>query len=76
MFDDDSSHGPEWSQGKMRWRKSSFSATSECVVFSELDEATIVRNSNQPTGGSVPVSRAALAAWIAGCKAGELDDLA
>lgn len=77
MIDDDSAGGSGWRLGKVRWRKSSFSATSECVVFAEGDQAVVVRNSNQPAAGSsVNVSRAALASWIAGCKAGELDDLA
>jgi hypothetical protein len=62
-----------------RWRKSTFSgAESNCVeVAAGLgDEDRIaVRNSNNPEAGTLSFTRAEMAAWINGCKAGEFDDL-
>ncbi|WP_026453039.1 DUF397 domain-containing protein [Saccharomonospora iraqiensis] len=59
------------------WRKSSFSnAGGECVEVAALDDGDIaVRNSKAPDAGTVLFTRAEMAAWIDGCKAGEFDDL-
>lgn len=60
------------------WRKSSFSNDQgQCVETAALADGTIaVRNSNYPEAGVVLFTRAEMAAWINGCKAGEFDDLA
>ncbi|WP_019808305.1 DUF397 domain-containing protein [Saccharomonospora halophila] len=59
------------------WRKFSFSnAGGECVEVAALDDGGIaVRNSKAPEAGTVLFTRAEMAAWIDGCKAGEFDDL-
>lgn len=62
------------------WRKSSFSGSGgsgggNCVEVATLADGTIaVRNSNHPDSGAVIFTRAEMAAWIKGCKAGEFDD--
>lgn len=59
-----------------RWRKSTFSGSNgDCVELAEVDEAVLVRNSNHPDGGTLTLDRVALAAFVAACRAGELDDL-
>ncbi|WP_019855487.1 DUF397 domain-containing protein [Actinopolyspora mortivallis] len=60
------------------WRKSSFSNDQgQCVETAALSDGTVaVRNSNHPDAGVVVFTRAEMAAWINGCKAGEFDDLA
>jgi hypothetical protein len=57
------------------WRKSSFSSGGECVTVAEVGGLVALRNSNVPERGTLLLSRAAMADLIAGCKAGELDDL-
>ena len=58
------------------WRTSSFSgANGNCVEVAETNDGVLVRNSNHPGEGTVAFTRAELAAWIDGCKAGEFDDL-
>jgi hypothetical protein len=61
-----------------RWRKSSYSASSgACVEVAQLDGGRVlVRNSNHPDAGTLTFTAAEMAAWIAGCQAGEFDDLA
>jgi hypothetical protein len=59
------------------WRKSTYSgASSSCVEVAEEDDRIALRNSNHPDAGMLHFTRAEMAAWIAGCKAGEFDDLA
>jgi hypothetical protein len=62
----------------LRWRKSSHSSgSSECVEVAQLADGTVlVRNSNHPDAGTIACTPAEMRAWIAGCRAGELDDLA
>jgi hypothetical protein len=59
------------------WRKSSFSGPNggTCVEIAATDDGVLVRNSNRPDAGTIAFTRAELAAWIDGCKAGEFDDL-
>ncbi|RDI49312.1 DUF397 domain-containing protein [Nocardia mexicana] len=59
------------------WRKSSFSGPDgNCVECAPLPDTTVaVRNSNRPEAGTLVFTRAELAAWIQGCRAGEFDDL-
>jgi hypothetical protein len=66
---------------RAEWRKSSFSGSGDkgggdCVEVASLADGTIaLRNSNHPEAGAVSFTRAEIAAWIKGCKAGEFDDL-
>lgn len=62
--------------GAASWRKSSFSASGECVEVADLGQAIAVRNSNRPDAGTVLFTRAEISAWIKGVQAGEFDDLA
>ena len=58
------------------WRKSSYSApANDCVELADAGEAILVRDSKHPAGGHLSFSRSELAAFIAGCRAAELDDL-
>ncbi|MCZ2524125.1 DUF397 domain-containing protein [Streptomyces sp. HB2AG] len=63
------------------WRKSSFSAGGgncggDCVEVAALPDGRIaVRNSKRPEAGTVFFTRSEMAAWVAGAKAGEFDDL-
>ena len=60
----------------LTWIKSSFSgAGSNCVELAVTAREIFLRNSNQPDDGTVTFTRSELAAFIAGCKAGEFDDL-
>ncbi len=68
-------HNPTPDQGHT-WRKSSFSdANGACVELAETAEGVLVRNSNSPEQGMIAFSHDELAAWIAGCKAGEFDGI-
>lgn len=62
-------------QAEAQWRKSSFSPANNCVEVADLADAIAVRNSNHPDAGTLTFTRAEMAAWIHGCKAGEFDDL-
>ena len=63
------------------WRKSSFSGNGgsgggECVEVAPLaDGGVAVRHSREPDGVVLRFTRAEIEAWVAGCKAGEFDDL-
>jgi hypothetical protein len=59
------------------WRKSRFSgAQGDCVELAATAHGIAVRNSKRPDGGTLTFTQAELAAFIAGVKAGEFDDLA
>lgn len=61
---------------KIAWRKSSFSGSSgTCVEIAEAADGVMVRNSTRPDDVTLAFTRAELAAFVAGCKAGEFDDL-
>ena len=65
----------------VRWRKSSASnPTGNCVELADLDElrpgAIAVRNSRHPNGPVLVYTRAEMAAFFSGIRAGEFDDLA
>lgn len=58
------------------WRKSSYSNNGDCVEVADLDGgSTGIRNSNHPDRGTLVLDSTGLAAWIAGCAAGEFDGL-
>lgn len=59
------------------WRKSSFSgAQGNCVEVARLDSGEIaVRNSRHPQGPALVYTQAEIAAFVAGAKAGEFDDV-
>ena len=59
------------------WRISSHSgASSSCVALAPLGDGRVaMRNSNHPGAGLVVFTRAELAAFVAGVKDGEFDDL-
>lgn len=64
----------------LAWRKSSFSGTADdkdnCVELGALPDGRVaVRNSKAPEAGVVFFTRAEMAAYVAGVKAGEFDDL-
>lgn len=61
-----------------RWRKASASnPTGNCVEVAELaDGGVAVRNSRHPAGPVLVYTRAEIAAFITGVRAGEFDDLA
>jgi hypothetical protein len=71
----DSTEGPDSALERVLWRKSTFSGAGECVVFAEVDQVVVLRNSNRPAEGTLFFDRAGLASWVAGCRAGEFDDL-
>jgi hypothetical protein len=58
------------------WRVSSFTDNGTCVEVAGTPDGVLVRNSNARDAGTVAFTRAEMAAWIKGCKAGEFDDLA
>jgi hypothetical protein len=64
--------------GRVQWRKSSASNPSgNCVELAELRDGTVaVRNSRQPDGPALVYTRAEIAAFLAGVRNGEFNDLA
>jgi hypothetical protein len=60
------------------WRKSKASNPSgSCVEIAGLPDGEIaVRNSRYPSGPALIYTRAEIAAFLAGAKAGEFEDLA
>jgi hypothetical protein len=62
----------------LTWRKSSASnPTGNCVELAELSSGDVaVRNSRFPGGAVIVCTRAEVAAFLDGARAGEFDDLA
>lgn len=64
-------------QPSVEWRKSSYSGSGgSCVELADLGDEIAVRNSNRITAGTLTIDRAAIAGFVAACKAGKFDDLA
>lgn len=60
----------------LAWIKSSFSgANGNCVELATTDQEILVRNSKRPDEPSIRFTPAEMAAFIAGCKAGEFDHI-
>ena len=67
------------SQTNPNWRKSSYSvggSSSNCVELAKTANGVLVRNSKRPDGEMITFTSSELGAFIAGCQAGEFDDLA
>lgn len=59
----------------IQWRKSSYSEQSgNCLELAVVDGVVLVRESDEPDA-VIRTTRAKLAAFLAGAKAGEFDDL-
>jgi len=63
--------------GTVAWRKSRASNPSgDCIEVAALGSGAVaVRNSRDPQGPALVYTRAEIAAFIAGAKDGEFDDL-
>ena len=63
---------------QLQWRKAQASqGGNNCVeVALDVNGEILMRNSNRTELGTIPFTKAEMQAWIAGCKAGEFDDLA
>jgi ADP-ribose pyrophosphatase YjhB (NUDIX family) len=61
----------------MRWVKSSFSkGDGDCVELGTDNNSTVlVRNSQHPERGTLALPAVAVAAFVAACAAGEMDQL-
>lgn len=61
----------------IQWRRAKASAGGNSCVEVAFDESgeILVRNSNRIELGAIPFTKEEMRAWIAGCKAGEFDDL-
>ena len=64
--------------GAVAWRKSAASnPNGDCVELALLPAGAVaVRNSRGPDGSALVYTRAEIAAFLRGAKAGEFDDLA
>jgi hypothetical protein len=64
--------------GQLEWRKSSASNPSgNCVEAAALPDGSVaLRNSREPDGTALIYTRAEIAAFLAGVRNGEFDDLA
>ena len=64
--------------GSVTWRKSTASnPNGDCVELAPLPSGEVaVRNSRGPGGSALVYTRAEIAAFVRGAKAGEFDDLA
>lgn len=61
---------------ELRWRVSSYTDNGQCVELAEDGGNILVRNSNHRDAGTLTLTRGQFAAWLAGSKDGEFDDLA
>lgn len=59
--------------GAADWRKSQFSGMGDCVEWRICDGGVDVRNSQDPSGGTLRFTRSEWIAFVAGVKAGDAD---
>jgi hypothetical protein len=60
----------------LNWRISSYSGQNgSCVAVAAVADGVLVRNSNRPDRGTLALPAHAVAAFVAACTTGELDDL-
>jgi Domain of unknown function (DUF397) len=58
------------------WRKATASSgNNNCVELATADDGILLRDSKHPEQGHFTFTRSELAAFIAGAKAGEFDDM-
>jgi hypothetical protein len=57
------------------WRKASYSDNTHCVEVAEAGDLVLVRDSKDPDGPHLTLTREQFAGWLAGVRAGEYDDL-
>jgi hypothetical protein len=55
------------------WRKSSFSASGDCLEWRMTDDGVHLRDSKDHSGAMINLSLSEWAAFVAGIKAGEAD---
>jgi hypothetical protein len=61
----------------LRWRKAAAStANGNCVELARTEGGVAIRDSKDPGGPVLSFTRTELAAFLAGAKGGEFDDLA
>jgi hypothetical protein len=59
------------------WRKSSYSVNgAQCVELADAGAEVLLRDSKDPDQGFFAFTRPEMAAFVAGVKAGEFDDMA
>jgi hypothetical protein len=73
--DSSTSKGSRSDLGDIQWRAPSFSAGGNCFTVGEYGDLIAVRDSKDPEGGTLFFTRSEMAAFVAGVKAGEFDDL-
>lgn len=73
---DDSTDQPAFEPSTARWRTSTFSGGGDCVaVAAAPGDHVAVRDSKSPDDGTLFLTRAEMATWLAAIKAGALDHL-
>jgi hypothetical protein len=60
-------------QGRILWRKSVASVTSNCAEVAFVGDSVLLRHSRNPSGPVLSFSRAEWAAFVAGMRSGEFD---
>ena len=66
---------PQARRDSVAWRRASFCHAGECVEVAGHDGMVWIRSSSEPELGTIRYSPAEFAAFVAGVKAGEFDEL-